>query len=234
MLRFLRRIRQRLLYEGKLKNYLSYAIGEIVLVVLGILIALQINNWNEEQKKLKLKDRYLESLLTDLKKDSLRLSANIEFINKDLRKHAGLAERLSAPETTIDTLLQIVKYEFDPFIDPSSELSRNAITAIMSTGKIDLFEQGLRRAILQHNTLQQARITVMEESVRAYEGKNIDFPRIVKGPLAERMWKRMDKDDLLRSFVVLLESKIFMQNALLYQKQQLLEETTALLKLISF
>ena len=47
MIKFFRKIRQKLLSENKFSKYLIYAVGEIVLVVIGILIALQINNWNE-------------------------------------------------------------------------------------------------------------------------------------------------------------------------------------------
>jgi len=50
MIKFFRKIRQNLLSEGKTGKYLKYAIGEIVLVVIGILIALSINNWNENRK----------------------------------------------------------------------------------------------------------------------------------------------------------------------------------------
>ena len=46
MIKFFRKIRQQLLAENRLGKYLIYALGEIVLVVIGILIALQINNWN--------------------------------------------------------------------------------------------------------------------------------------------------------------------------------------------
>jgi len=49
MIKFFRKIRQQLLTENKFSKYLLYAIGEIVLVVIGILIALQINNWNIER-----------------------------------------------------------------------------------------------------------------------------------------------------------------------------------------
>jgi hypothetical protein len=49
MIKFFRNIRQNLLNEGKTANYLKYAIGEIVLVVIGILIALQVNNWNQKR-----------------------------------------------------------------------------------------------------------------------------------------------------------------------------------------
>ncbi|GAB5550963.1 MAG: hypothetical protein Sapg2KO_05540 [Saprospiraceae bacterium] len=65
MLKFFRKIRQRLLNQGKLRRYLVYAIGEIFLVVIGILIALQINNWNELKK---LHQTELETLI-DLKNE---------------------------------------------------------------------------------------------------------------------------------------------------------------------
>ncbi|RRQ48124.1 hypothetical protein DZC72_10375 [Maribacter algicola] len=71
MIKFFRKIRQNLLEEGKTSKYLKYAIGEIVLVVIGILIALQINNWNEERKSKNLEISYLKNLKEDVKSDSL-------------------------------------------------------------------------------------------------------------------------------------------------------------------
>lgn len=50
MIHFFRRIRQKLITEGKLSKYLIYALGEIALVMIGILLALQVNNWNESRK----------------------------------------------------------------------------------------------------------------------------------------------------------------------------------------
>ena len=74
MIKLFRNIRQKLLAKGKTTNYLKYAIGEIVLVVIGILIALQINNWNEYRK-----DRAYELMaLTELYQ-SLHIEYN-EFI----------------------------------------------------------------------------------------------------------------------------------------------------------
>ena len=49
MIKFFRKIRQKLLTQNKFSKYLLYAVGEIVLVVIGILIALQINNWNQDR-----------------------------------------------------------------------------------------------------------------------------------------------------------------------------------------
>jgi len=61
MIKFFRKIRQQLLKEGKTTNYLKYAVGEIVLVVIGILIALQINNWNSERINLNKKKSISQS-----------------------------------------------------------------------------------------------------------------------------------------------------------------------------
>ena len=59
MIRFFRQIRYKLLSENKTSGYIKYAIGEIALVVIGILIALQINNWNEDRKDEKALNEYL-------------------------------------------------------------------------------------------------------------------------------------------------------------------------------
>jgi hypothetical protein len=62
MLTFLRRIRKSLIESGSVQKYLLYAIGEIILVVIGILIALQINNWNEERKTHEFENELLKEL----------------------------------------------------------------------------------------------------------------------------------------------------------------------------
>ena len=78
MIKFFRKIRQGLLTENKFSKYLIYAIGEIVLVVIGILIALQINNWNETQKNRQQELIILENILQDLKNDKVGLNDIIE------------------------------------------------------------------------------------------------------------------------------------------------------------
>ena len=80
MLSFFRRMRKQLSddnppADGQVRflKYSRYAFGEIVLVVIGILIALQINNWNEERKERRIEARYLQNLKIDLENDSLAL-----------------------------------------------------------------------------------------------------------------------------------------------------------------
>lgn len=79
MLTFLRKIRQSLIESGSAQKYLLYAIGEIILVVIGILIALQINNWNEERKaKVRETNTALE-LLSELKQNLVVTEAELIY-----------------------------------------------------------------------------------------------------------------------------------------------------------
>ncbi len=69
MLHFLRHIRQKLIMQDNVRKYLLYALGEIFLVVIGILIALQINNWNEARKDRAFEIRMLNELKVSLEND---------------------------------------------------------------------------------------------------------------------------------------------------------------------
>ena len=73
MLTFFRHIRKELLNSRSLSRYLLYAVGEIALVVIGILIALQINNLNEQSKERAVERSYLENIKSDLVRDTLGL-----------------------------------------------------------------------------------------------------------------------------------------------------------------
>ena len=77
MIKFFRKIRQNLLMENKTSKYFKYAIGEIILVVIGILIALQINTWNQIHKDSKEEYFVLEKLHENLKTDTTNLKNSI-------------------------------------------------------------------------------------------------------------------------------------------------------------
>ncbi|WP_111710340.1 hypothetical protein [Lutibacter citreus] len=80
MIKFFQKIRQRLFTENKFSKYLIYAIGEIILVVLGILIALQIDNWNEIKNEKARLNSILSIVKEDLIKDTLKISGQIELL----------------------------------------------------------------------------------------------------------------------------------------------------------
>ncbi|NET34370.1 MAG: hypothetical protein F6K19_20480 [Cyanothece sp. SIO1E1] len=83
MIKFFRRIRQKLLSKGHIRKYLAYATGEVLLVVIGILIALQINNWNEKRKKT----AYVEALIDKVEQD---LVTNVQRAHRAFHNYASV------------------------------------------------------------------------------------------------------------------------------------------------
>ena len=83
MINFFRRIRKKLANDNKPLKYMRYAIGEIVLVVIGILIALQVNNWNEDYKESLAIKNVLIEIKEDLIQDKAELERNIELRTED-------------------------------------------------------------------------------------------------------------------------------------------------------
>jgi hypothetical protein len=85
MIKLFRNIRQTLIMENKTSKYLKYAIGEIVLVVLGILIALQVNNWNEQRKtrleEIKILKDFQENLHITIENLNKAMATNIKAKN---------------------------------------------------------------------------------------------------------------------------------------------------------
>ena len=106
MIKFFRIIRQQLINQNKMGKYFKYAIGEIILVVIGILLALQINNWNEESKNRVKEREALEGIKTALESD-LRLYEKVYQPRFD-RKKQGLEflknaayHKLTPPEDSV-------------------------------------------------------------------------------------------------------------------------------------
>jgi hypothetical protein len=77
MIKLFRKIRQKLLSQHKVTQYVLYALGEIFLVVIGILIALQVNTWNEDRVQRSREVKYLKNIRLDLEKDLASLDYQI-------------------------------------------------------------------------------------------------------------------------------------------------------------
>lgn len=86
MIPFFRKIRKKLADDNKPLKYFRYAIGEIVLVVIGILIALQINNWNEGRKDYLKLTTILNIILEDIKEDTVNLKTAIDDLKETNKK----------------------------------------------------------------------------------------------------------------------------------------------------
>ena len=114
MIKFFRKIRQNLLSEGKTGKYVKYAIGEIILVVIGILIALQINTWNQNKKDQKLEQQYYCRLLEDVEQDYLNYNNSIDLLNEKINTNNTLIQKLLDDKMPLDRIspyiLKSIKY----------------------------------------------------------------------------------------------------------------------------
>ncbi|MGK0413279.1 MAG: hypothetical protein ACJA1B_001482 [Polaribacter sp.] len=135
MIKLFRNIRKNLLNEGKTSKYFKYAIGEIVLVVIGILIALQINNWNENSKNKLTESDYYCKLLADFELDR----QNIAVLYKESQHKIEISKRLlldlnnknKNKSYLLNNYLQGLRT--NPFVP-----SKVTMTDIVSSGKLNL------------------------------------------------------------------------------------------------
>ena len=102
MIKFFRRIRQQLLSENHFSKYLFYAFGEILLVMVGILLALQVNNWNNQRKDDRLAQQYLMSLKEDAQNNIKALEGYIQRAENYVHKVADFQDRKGVNISKID------------------------------------------------------------------------------------------------------------------------------------
>jgi len=201
---------------------MRYAIGEIVLVVIGILIALQVNNFNEQHKLNKLKNVQLINLESDLKTDVIHLETEIISIKEAAKELGELRQRLISPNATKDTLYKIVNKEYDGKVRRfDNKFNNTTYTSLIQSGNIGLFSDELIKDLSNLNSVQIGTIsstndhwTIYLEIVQNYttlfapkNDKNI----IDDGPIADYLRKNTDFKDLIVGF-----NKVYMAKRLLY------------------
>lgn len=124
----LRKIRQSLMAAGSTRQYLLYALGEIAFVVIGILVALQINNWNENRIRQRSLSRHLESLARSIEHDKRELSISMKF--NEFRYHSR-QYILKLSGIPADPYPDMPKQ--DSFIKTDSAYQNVGIAALMTT-----------------------------------------------------------------------------------------------------
>ena len=85
MIKYFKKIRLDKILQNKMGDYYKYAIGEIFFVVFGILIALSINNWNEERKNILNEKNIIKNIVEDLKLDSVHILKSLDEVRSQLK-----------------------------------------------------------------------------------------------------------------------------------------------------
>ena len=158
MIKFFRNIRQKLLAESKTSIYFKYAIGEIVLVVIGIMIALQINNWNEHRKEKDQSIFYHEQLINDLEIVIESLNNDIKWA-KTVKTEINRATLILEQGIANDSTLKILDFALGNYFRLNRELPEiTSYEEMKSSGQLKLiYNKSLRKKIadylrFHHNT----------------------------------------------------------------------------------
>ncbi|GMN06762.1 hypothetical protein MTsPCn5_21510 [Croceitalea sp. MTPC5] len=145
MTSFFKRFRQKMLAKNKLRKYLIYASGEIMLLVIGILIALQINNWNERRKLNDERENYYHQLIADLNTDKVyakNLIIAFEAVLKQYEKYKEtFNNRQLNTQKTIENLGSL-QYSSQPVI-----FETNTIKTLINTGDIGILPQNINTSL---------------------------------------------------------------------------------------
>ena len=207
MIKFFRKIRQQLLSENKFSKYLIYAIGEIILVVIGILIALSVNNWNESRKQNNLKKTLTKSIKEDLNRDVISLASHtkkVDSIFQILNNQSKYVNRISY---STDSIIHFLKKEINPYTVSFPGFNNTTYESMKTSGQLDILDESLKKKLYQLYILQNLSLESYIEGREDYydEIENliasypipVPFSFIKDTPQNEFIWKNLDKKDMM-------------------------------------
>ena len=193
--------------ENKTSKYLKYAVGEILLVVVGILIALQVNNWNVNRVNQSSAKIYLEDLIREIESEVSNL--NKVFISRYERKMNGLKSAKAyyeQPFQVSDTLSFLNEISYGAVASSGLEqFNRGVFESLISTGTIGYIQKDLRSQIQNHYSSSEV-ISDLSQNQRS------NYQNLVNGmrPFNPEAPKEMTKIDQIR-YMKALETEEFIR-----------------------
>jgi hypothetical protein len=178
MIKFFRKIRQNILSEGKTGKYFKYAIGEIVLVVIGIVIALQLNNWNESRKNEDEFKAVLQQIYTIVDQDS----ENLKLIRYQLSEQIKIIDSIVRhPEGIDKELLPHLLFYID--LEPSdlnSEISY--LLSYLKFNPQNKNQSSLNKSLSSYGNAINEGFTFNKKAITPFlEKSNLPYPSVVFG-----------------------------------------------------
>ncbi len=226
MIKFFRKIRQKTLTENKFSKYLIYAIGEIVLVVLGILIALSINNQNESRKNQDLVSIYKTELINDLLLDVNHFKFHLSHAKEENRTIDSIRTILNRPNANADTLNNIIRQSLTFFkrenwiMIATTEyplVSDNTFQSLQSSGQITLLDNELQEEIVSFYGYTKKCTFMIQEIISNKNEVYFDYingipamqskgMNIANQSLYNQVWNNVDWNSVQIKFISLMNT----------------------------
>jgi len=174
MINFFRKIRKKLADDNKPLKYARYAIGEILLVVVGILIALQINNWNDNREKRKLELSTIHEFRFALTQDTLKLISAKQRLLNSYSTTVELLSHIESEKPYIRLLDSLISKSYT-FHTPTFEQFNTAAFDLLKERGLDIISnENLRREIINHYTNNHTVIIGWFANVQKVHGLQVD------------------------------------------------------------
>ncbi len=202
MIKFFRKRRYDLMEKNKTGKYFKYAIGEIVLVVIGILIALSINNWNENNKLDTKKQSYYQQLLEDLKKDKEFSENTIAKFRTQRKTYEDYRQEFYktklSPQDVNKNLFDLHMEAYGIFFNSST------IETLQNSGEIALIPAVLRNKLIDLKRFQE-RISQGSQNSNRSKNNVTESIFILLGQLD--LEERIEKQGELKTFLNIEENR---------------------------
>ena len=178
MIKFFRKIRQSVLSEGKTGKYFKYAIGEIILVVIGILIALQINNWNENRKNKIAEADYYCRILDDFELNEKLIDETSALTTNRIKLCKDLIIDLNTFPNDRSKILNdfVAAVRQDVFVP--STITFDDLT---SSGQLKLLTDiKLKNRLIEHSTFLNNTLNLLQENRNELIKRMMDYESITE------------------------------------------------------
>lgn len=214
----LRSIKRKFMKNNKVTTYLLYAIGEIILVVMGILIAFMVDESRKASEERQLLSSYTQTLIEDLKSDTTyyqKIKKNSVRYLENLEKARLLVEN---PASDTEDLIEFAKTEYIEGVSGHWGFQPQSLKSFIATGKFDLYPLKIRDAISQLLKFNNEAMLMSAENlgwaittIENYENKFLrtQSSSLIKPneTLVSRAWKNIDEQEFTASFINLLNAR---------------------------
>ena len=175
MIKFFRHIRKSLLEENKMGKYFKYAIGEILLVVIGILIALQINNWNEDRQLKKIEESSIKALLGEFELNKQTIQSCEDGII-DMRKYGDSIRSQLGPNKSNIEIDKVNYWFYEIGTTRRCVISTDVLKDLLSSGKLNIISnEEIRRQISRWSSILKGLEREENEWAQDYSGTILPY-----------------------------------------------------------
>ena len=196
MIKFFRHLRKSLINQNLMGKYFKYALGEIILVVIGILIALQINNWNENRKNNIIEADYYCRILDDFKLNEKLIDENFELTTKRIKLTKELIKDLNNTPNDTGSILNKFVVALRHDVSIPSNITFDDLT---SSGQLKLLTDiKLKNRLIQHSTFLNNTLNLLKENRNEVVKRYTDFELITEVGYQEidYMNQELDKEHI--------------------------------------